>query len=214
MRGIILAAFVLGFATPPLAAQAPAPAAPVPQAEAAVDPARLAAAERMIETMMPPGMLQRAFAQTMFPIDSIMSMDAAALGLPGAPADASLGETIAAADPHFQERMRIESEIMREAMAGLVGEMEPDMRRIFARFFARRFDLAELEEMTRFFATPTGRKYVETSFNMMSDPAMTELVGVMAPRMVEAFPRIEERIRAATAHLPRPATEEQSPDDE
>jgi hypothetical protein len=214
MRNTVLAAFVLGVATPSLAAQAPAPAAPAPQVEAAVDPARLAAAERMIEAMMPPGTLQRVFASDMFPLDPLMGMNAGSLGIPGVEAGASLGESIAAEDPHFRERMRIEGEIMREAMATLVSEMEPDMRRIFARFFARRFDLAELEEMTRFFITPTGRKYVEASFTMMNDPVMTELVAAMMPRMMETFPRVEERISAATAHLPRPAAAEPSDDEE
>jgi len=214
MRRTSLAAFVLGFATPAPAAQPPASAAPAPPMEAAIDPARLAAAERMIEAMMPAGTLQRVFAGDLFPLDPLMGMNAASLGIPGVEADTSLGETIAAEDPHFRERMRIEGEIMREAMAALVGEMEPDMRRIFARFFARRFDIAELEEMTRFFVTATGRKYVEASFTMMNDPMMTELVAAMMPRMMEAFPRIEERMRAATAHLPRPATAEPSADEE
>jgi hypothetical protein len=73
--------------------------------------------------------------------------------------------------------------------------------------FARQFSEAELDEMTAFFTTPTGRKYARLSFTMGQDPAWQEVLTLMTPRMVAAGARIEAAVRDATAHLdPQPQT--------
>ena len=62
--------------------------------------------------------------------------------------------------------MRITNQVMGEVMGEAMSAAEPEMRSVFARYFARRFTLPELDEMVAFFATATGRKYADVALTM------------------------------------------------
>lgn len=188
MRRTFFAFFLLGLAAPALLAQSPAPAPPAPAA--APDPARLAAAERLVGLIMPADLLRRMAGQPIPGIDAAAQTPPEADGL--------------SADPHFAERMRIQTRITNEVMVEIMAELEPEMRRMFASFFARQFSLAEIEEMTVFFSTPVGRRYAEVTLALTEDPVVMEGMLAMVPRFAEMSGRIDERVRAATAHLPPP----------
>jgi hypothetical protein len=188
MRRAIFTALALGLAAPALIAQSPAPPAPAPAA--APDPARLAAAERLVGLIMPADLLRRMAGQPIPGIDAVAQTPPEAYGLP--------------ADPHFAERMRIQTRVTNEVMIEIMAEWEPETRRMFASFFARQFTLAEIEEMTVFFSTPVGRRYAEVSLTLTEDPVVMEGMRAMVPRFAEMSGRIDERVRAATAHLPAP----------
>ena len=182
---VLAAALALGLAAPAVAQPQPAP-------PAAHSPEHLAAAERVVALILPPGGLA-----TLLNDEAAMQNEMfAAIG--AAVAD---GEE---ADPHLVERMRITNEVTNQAVAEVLTELEPQFRSLFATLLVRRFTVPELDELAAFFTTPAGRKYAEMTFTIGQDPALTEFVLSLVPRMIEAGPRIEERVRAATAHLPPP----------
>jgi len=179
----------------------PAPETPSPPA----DPAALAAAERLVRLFMPDGAMEQMLGATFSQMEGLDSSLAATLpALEAAdPADA---------DPHRAERTRITEEVTRQAMTEMMSSMEPLIRQAMVNFFARRFTIGELGEMTAFFSTPTGTKYARLALTMQQDPAYTEMVAAMLPRIMETSMTLEERVRAATAHLPPPPSAE--PDDD
>jgi hypothetical protein len=181
-------ALLLGLAAPALLAQPPAAQAPAPAATP--DPARLAAAERLVDLIMPGDLLRRALTEDM----------------PGAetPPDQLNSE-----DPHSRERMEIRTRVTREVIAETMIAVEPDLRRLFASFFARRFTSAEIGELTVFFATPAGRKYAESALMLTRDPLVVEGMRAIMPLAITLGMRIDERVHAATAHLPEPPVEEE-----
>ena len=212
MRHAIFAVLALGLAAPApaLAAQPPA-AAPAPPAAAAPDPARLAAAGRLVALVMPEDALQRMLSQGIPGMAAaVMEMSPEDMGMPEtaglseADRHRSFAELAGTRDPHFRERMQISMRVSTEVMAEMMRETEPAMTRAFAAYFARRFTLAELNELVGLFSTPTARKYIEAMFGMADDPAFIEMMRSMMPQMMEAGARLEERTRAATAHLPPP----------
>lgn len=186
----VLAALVLGLAAPALLAQPPAPPAPA----AAPDPARRAAAERLVDLIMPGDLLRRTMAQEFPGADAEAQTPPEELGLP--------------ADPHFRERMEIRARVTREVVAETMIALEPDLRRLFASFFARQFSLAEIGELTAFFSTPTGRRYAGITLALAQDPLVMERMRAMMPLAATLGMRIDERVAAASAHLPQPVDDE------
>ena len=89
----------------------------------------------------------------------------------------------------------------------LVGElfdaMEPDLRRVMATLVARQFTVEELSEMTAFFATPVGQRWMRMSMTIGQDPAYQEVLLLMTPRITEMQRRLLTETNAATAHLVR-----------
>jgi hypothetical protein len=72
--------------------------------------------------------------------------------------------TMAEVDGHsrsraFRQRTDLSMTVMRDEMTTMMTQFEPDMRAGLAEAYARRFSAAQLDEMNRFFATPTGSEY-------------------------------------------------------
>lgn len=193
-------------AQPPAEVQSPPPAvAAVPQLPP-VEPARLAAAERVIELVYPAGALQQAWNMSPM-MQTIMAMRIADFGLPfpapeGIPADATIGQMVTQHDPHFAERMRISSQVIAEEMGRIFTMIEPDFRRVMATAYARRFTGPELEEIGRFYGTPAGRRYAGEVLTIMQDPELVRGFMMMMPRVAMQMPAVAQRVTAATAHLP------------
>jgi hypothetical protein len=211
MRRAMLAALLLGLPVPAIAAQAPAAQSPRASAPApeVPDAARLAAAGRLVDLMMPRGSMREIMSDWMPNIDTLLAMTAERLGIDtegmSREQRARAVETLGAqSDRHFRERMRITLDVTLRVTGEVLAEIEPDMRRIMVTLIARRFDQAELGEMMAFFTTPTGRKYARMAFTMSQDPAWQEVFTLMTPRMTAAAARIEAAVRDATAHLDPP----------
>jgi hypothetical protein len=211
MRRAIFLGVALGLAPPALAAQAPATQPPPASAPAldVLDAARIPAAERLVDLMMPPGSMREVVSDFMPDLDTLLAQTAESFGID---TEGMSTEERARAveargverDPQFRERMRITLEVYRRVMNDVIAEMEPDMRRIMVTMMARHFDQAELGDLTAFITTPTGRKYAQMSLTMGRDPAWQEMMALMMPRMTAAVTRVADEVRAATAHLDPP----------
>lgn len=192
MKRLLLAAAMLG-ATPALAQVPVAPAAAQP-----VDPARLALAEKTVAVLVPQGVYMRLMQQQ-FPamMDAMLAnMESV---VPGG------RDKARAADPVFDERLRIMTRVMGEEMGPLMGRMEPSLRIGMARALARRFDPQQLNDFNVFFATPSGKAFGEQFIALFADPEIMGEMMKMMPMMLQEMPRIMKKVEAATAHLPKPA---------
>lgn len=178
MKTIAIAPLLAALAAP-LAAQAPAPSA----AATSLDPARLAASERLITVLMPPerrdamltGLMQAQTANMTKAIESNADLAAMFDADPRA-------RTIFT---RFIERQQA------DASATLRREL-PGMMTAMARAHARRFTVAQLGEMTTFFASPTGRAYMEQGTTIMTDP---DVAAWQQKVMGETFAKMPAMVR-------------------
>jgi len=210
MKAFILAAALL--AAPVYAQQVQ------PPAQEAVDPARLALARVTVNAIWPAGTYERMMSGTMSTMMSQMMgpmMDmkpgdlATAAGATGDDAsaeagDKTLGEMMAAEDPYFEERMRRTNEAMMKGMIPIMNKLEPSVREALARVYARKFTIAQLEDLNRFFATPTGKTYGTESIMLMVDPEVIAAIGSLMPEVIKDMPDLMKQVEAATADLPPP----------
>ena len=211
---ILLASVGAVIATPASHAQTvpvppPAAAAPLPP----IDPTRLAAATPVIDQIWPLGTYGRmmrgvmdqvvqgtmANMYRMKPSDFLPDKSAK----PDA-AEKTMGETMRAEDPYFQQRMDRSMKVMGEEMAKLMTEVEPEVRVGLAKAYARRFTVAELQDLQRFFATPTGRTYATESMMLMMSPDVMDTMQAFVPKMMQAMPAMMAKVEAATKDLPPP----------
>jgi hypothetical protein len=210
----ICLALALATAGPAVAAQ-PEPAAPA--AKPAIDPERLALAKQAVAAIMPAGTMQRVMKDSLGYMEEMMlggmfDMKGTDLGVTGEGKDKTLRQVMAEKDPHFEERMRITNRVMTEEMSAIFGRMEPRMREGMARAYARRFTVAELTDINRFFVSPAGASFARQSFELMTDPElMTEMMSFM-PEMMKEMPAMGEKLKKATAHLPPPPKDKDKAD--
>lgn len=224
MRFIVLAAAAC-LATP-LAAQMPTPAPAAPAAPTAMmqepvpDAERLHAARRVALKMLPEGAYPRLMKEMMGPMMDGMMASMLDVDLGAVPAEgegdpevrkalseldgATLRQQLAREDPYFEERMRITNRVMADEMAPIAASVEPALRDGIAKSYARRFSTAELAELERYLATPTGARLAEHSLLVWMDPEVMKSSMAVMPEMMKAMPSIVEKITAATAHLPPP----------
>jgi hypothetical protein len=195
---------------PPTASSPAAPADLAP-----VDPARLTAARRVIDQVWPLGTYERIMRAVMDQMVNgtmagmyDMPADSFAKGLKADGPDKSTGKTfrqvLAEDDPFFEERMRRSMNVMMGEMTALMNEVEPDVRVAFANAYARRFTVAQLNDLHTFFQTPTGRIYARESMTLMMGPDMMKAMQAFAPKMMERMPAITAKVEAATKDLPPP----------
>jgi hypothetical protein len=213
---IVALAAVAGLAlTQPVAAQDSTPAT-----QAAPDPARLAAAKITIDYILPAGtyakMFGGSFNQLMEQtVDSMTDIPMADLmRSTGLPQDdiaklgrATLADVMEIMDPAYKERQKATMEAMTPALNKMMQSMEPAMREAMADAYAKRFTLAQLNDMNRFFATPSGTAYANNSMLIMMDPDVVGRLSKDTPKMIQDFmaqmPEIQKRVEAATANLPK-----------
>lgn len=207
MRYLMIVLALAG-AAPAAAQQSTEPSAPV------ADPARFAAAQRIIDLVWPVGTFRRVMESSMqatvdSSLESVLGMrigdnPPASAAAGSADANARLRERAGAADPHFRERYRITMDVMMKDMTEILSAFEPQVRRTMASIYARRFTESELNELNLFFSTPTGRRYASEAIAMMNDPELNAAMQSFTPRLVQAMPGIAEKVKKATAHLPPP----------
>lgn len=214
MKSVVFTASLLLSIAP---VQAAPPAAAIVE-RPIIDPQRLEISRKLAMSIVAPGTMERAMRMTMGEMRnrmfaSMFDMKASDIGATGKDKDRTLRQSIAEKDPNFEERFRISQKVMGEEMAPIMGRMEPRMREGMAKAYARRFSLAELTEIERFFATPAGSNFARQSYEMMMDPEiMMEMAGMM-PDLMKEMPAIMAKVKKATAHLPLPAVEKETGDD-
>ncbi|HYD11418.1 MAG TPA: DUF2059 domain-containing protein [Allosphingosinicella sp.] len=207
-----LACLLLGLAPDALAAQpappAPAPAAAPPAPARAIDPARLAAAERLVALVAPPEVMQRMLGMPFGAMEVAMDMTPDQLGvgeMMGLGAEdrgRTIAELVATRDPHFRERVEIRNRVTQEVLVEVMRGAMPDVYRTMAEFYAANLTLEELNGAVAYYSTPGGRRFASAAVNIMQDPAFERLMTTLGPQFVQAMATIEERVRAASAHLP------------
>ncbi|MDC7812386.1 DUF2059 domain-containing protein [Sphingomonas koreensis] len=204
MMRTALTAAALAFAAPAIAQTAPATAA-------AADPARLAAAEKAVASLVPEGiymkMMRNQFPRMMDAMMAqMMGQTPNEMGMPeaGADGDKPMRETAAKADPHFEERMRIMTRVMGEEMGTVFEKIEPRVRTGLSRAFARKFTIEQLDAQNAFFATPAGKAFANEYLTTFMDPEVMQEMMAAMPEMMKAMPAIMAKVEKATAHLPAP----------
>ena len=200
----------------PAAALAASPA-PAPEAAAAIEPARLEAARLTVDYIFPTGTYARLMEKTMGQMmdqmfDSVGKLPLRELAAIGKVSpdqlktlgDATLSEIMTIYDPHYQQRTQLTMRAMTTEMTGLMTQFEPAMRDGLARAYARRFTAAQLAELNRFFATPTGTAYAADSMAIFMDPEVVAKMAELMPAIMKQMPALTKKMEAAAATLPPP----------
>jgi hypothetical protein len=75
--------------------------------------------------------------------------------------------------------------------------------------YAKKYTLAELNDIGAFFATPSGASFAGNFMSTFTDKEMMQASFGMMPKIMEAMPAIMKKVETATAHLPPPPTSRQ-----
>jgi hypothetical protein len=205
---IFLPAALLLVAAPAVAAPVQPPAA-APAATPAVDPQRLALARVTVDALFPIGTSARMIADMMSgsAIDRMLDLSPPDLGIAGDKAPkTSLRTELKKSDPYFEQRMTIVGRVIGEEMTRLAPQIETPLRDGLAESVARRFSIAQLGDINRFFATDSGKAFGRELWLLWMDPAVVKgIIGTM-PVMIKEMPAVMKKVEAATAHLPKPKT--------
>ncbi len=147
----------LFLAVAPTAVSAQTAAAPV----ATVDPARLVAARRVVDTVFPAA--QR---------EAMMSAMVASMGQSTLAAIRQQPDVarLMAAEPRSRPVFERFLQQQQTKTTALIQANIPGMVEAMARAYARRFTATQLADMQTFFETSTGQAYVTQSMTIMSDP--------------------------------------------
>ena len=203
---ILLSAALLAVAAPAVAQPARPPAAS-PAAVPAVDPQRLALARVTVDALFPIGTSGRMIADMMSgsAMERMLDLSPPDLGIPGDKVPkTSLRDEMKKSDPHFEQRMAIIGRVIGEEMALLAPQIETPLRNGLAESIARRFTVAQLADVNRFFATDSGRAFGRELWLRWMDPAVFKGMIATLPVVMKEMPAVMKKVEAATAHLPKP----------
>lgn len=181
--------FLVALALTASPAVATSASAQSPEHEGAVDPARLAAAKRTIEAMMPPAQRNAMFEAMLNPM--LANMQQAILSRPDI-------RTALDADPKAKATLNAFLAAQQQKTIALLQTELPGMFAIMERAYARRFTAAQLDEITAFFNTPTGRLYMDESMKIPADP---ELLGWQRQLMARSLADGEKDLEKLQADL-------------
>lgn len=116
----------------------------------------------------------------------------------------TLREVLLAEDPNFEERMRITAKVAGEELTRLAAPIEPKLRDGLTKSIARRFTRAQLGPIADFFETAPGKAYAAQSMSLYMDKDVLLAMATSVPAVIKEFPGIMEKVKKATAHLPKP----------
>lgn len=157
---------------------------PVAAAQAEPDPARLAAAKRFVDLIMPPAERESMIRTMLTPMMANMRNT-----LTQSPMFAAIGDS-------ERKRTVLDQFLARQndrSMA-LLSEMLPGLMEVMARAYARRFTLDQFADLQRFFETPSGRAYITIAPAVMGDPDILGWQRSMMTRSIEGMPAEMERL--------------------
>jgi hypothetical protein len=164
----------------------PALAQTVPAADNAssVDPARLAAARKLIDQIVPPEKRDSMIEQIVRPMMANMRQS-----FEQSPEFAKMF----AEQPEAKKQMLDFMDGETERSLRLTRESMPTLFDAMAVAYARRFTLDQLADIGRFFDTPTGRFYAEQAPTIMADPAVQAAQRAM---MAKSLDGLQDRVKA------------------
>jgi hypothetical protein len=159
-------------------------------AAAELDPEQLAIANQVIDLSFPP---EGRHATLMSMADTMTDQVRAAV----AEVTGGDNEAMTAIMQRFLDRMRVLTD-------RAIAEHSPALFAAMARAYARNFTRDELVQIRAFVSTPTGRKYLQKSMEMLADPDvarantvyMTSIFTAMEPMRVELRRELEAYIRS------------------
>ena len=209
-----LVALPLLLTTVPAIAQTSPVTTPV---AAATDPVALASATRIAGALLPDGTYRKMMGGT---LDRMMSgmvdqmgnlpmreiLIAAGMDENDVPkiAPDAMKQVMAITDPNFKQRMDIGMKAMMGSMVDMMSKYEPAVREGLSEAYARRFTVAQLGDLERFFATPSGKEYAAQSMLVYTDPAVMDRMMAMMPDMMKEMPKMIGAMIEATKDLPKP----------
>jgi hypothetical protein len=160
-------------------AQTMAFAQPAPQPVAAVDPARLAAANALMDQIMPPATRNQMISSMMASMNQMMLQ--AFRQNPELSAAIEKEPDAGAVFERFMQRQQaFQTEQLTMNLPGMLDAM--------AHAYARRFSLSELHDIATFFATPSGQAYLVQAPTIMSDPDVTAWMGTLMKSSMQKMP--------------------------
>ncbi len=189
---ILKSALLLALAVPaPLVAQTdpvPATRATAPLAPTTpVDPARLTAARALMDQLMPPATRDQMMRSIMTAMMQNMTRTFAQNAELATALDKEPGAR--AVFDRFMERQMTTS--TNDLIANLPGMLDA-----MARAYARRFTLAQLNDMATFFATPTGQIYLTQAPTIMADPDVGAWMNGLMTRSMQRVPDELAKLKA------------------
>lgn len=214
MKQMLFAALAFGsvLAGGPARAQSAPQSAP---SAAAADTGKLQAARQIVAKLVPDGLYRRMMGDSMNQImqnmvGSMGELPVRELARAGGISEEEVSrlgegktaELMALLDPHWQERMRLTMQAMSGELGEVMASMEPAVREALSQSYAREFSAAELADLARFFATPTGDHYAAQSMALFMAPEMVKAMSDMTPQLMRQMPAITAKAQAATKHLP------------
>jgi len=188
---------VVGAVALALSPLAPVSAQTAPPPVTAPDPARLAAAQALIERIMPADKRDAMVEQMVRPM-----LDNAREAMSNAPMFADMARD----NPKLASAMNgFMNEEFERSIATTKAAM-PAMLDAMARAYARRFTLEQMRDVDDFFQTPSGRAYIETAPTIMSDPdvqaAQRAMMNQTMAGMQERMAKLVETLRAEAKKQP------------
>lgn len=151
-------------------------------AQAAPEPARLAAAKVVIDQFLPPAQRDKMVDAMMEPMQANMSQ-----AMLESPEMAKLFEE----KPEFKQKFSAFLTAEQKRSTELLRRNMPMFADAMAKAYARRFTEAQLKEIGAFFSTPTGREYVAQSMTLMADP---DVQAAQRAMMTQAMQGMQARI--------------------
>lgn len=178
--------------------------------------ARLPAAEKLIDRIMPKGAMAELTSGMFDGLGGLGGLGdmpsgpkpALARALSLSPfdveplSDEQAAEALALLDPAWQEREAATKAMIPELLGEVMDVMEPPMRRAMAELYAIRFSETELAAIDTFFTTEAGSKYARESLSMASDPRLMAASMEAMPALFSMIGQMESRITERTANLP------------
>lgn len=187
------------------------------QAPAPSDAARIAAARDVVGQLFPTGTYRRMMAGVMdkmmaqvtdemldLPLKQFATMGGASAEQLAKLPPSSLRQIMAIVDPAYDQRMQITMQTMTAGLTDLLTQFEPEIRDGMALAYASHFSQAQLAELKRFFATPTGAAYASQSMTLATDPQVMAKMQAIVPRIIGAMPALAAKAQEQTASLPKP----------
>lgn len=112
----------------------------------------------------------------------------------------AIGELI---DPFGKQRGEQTIAIVKPMLSDAMIQLEPPIRQGMSRAYARRFSVAELNAINRFFATPTGAAFAQESFRLQADPEVLQASFKALPTLLTGFKGKEAEVTAKFEALPK-----------
>ncbi len=159
-------------------------------------PDRVAAAEKLIDAMMPASQRQAMMAQI---VSATMANISAGMEQRFSAEEQLQDPKVKAVFDRFLARQQ-------QLTLDQVNDQLPGLFDAMARAYARRFTVGQLGEIEAFFNTPTGRAYMTESMSIMSDPDIAawqrQSIAASMDRLPTELERLRKDLEAVGADTP------------